>query len=341
MHGQSRWVHLVNSYEPASGTGRRKKPAKPPADSEKLASSSDSGTTDQQDSYSSSERTAKAPAQSVSGKGDALSSLDDSVDEINEKAKEAVQETVEKSSERVGSVTEPVGEEKPGPGEKDNAPSDAEYEEIELPDESSEDAWAEVYEEGMEEEPSPRRAKKRSHTGSIIAMFIVLLFLLLWTMLAPSVLSETQTTYKTWEPNLYLGQYEGSRNLWAGNMTWGVAIRGPSVASVGTAIDFSVLVTKVSERPSSWFVRGTSLSLRNASVYVHDANDTYLGSASDWRVTDLGLLATVPIAFDHPGEFDLYLYVKFLVVVDMRIGFLPLNAVQVPQIDFDVPIIVS
>jgi hypothetical protein len=335
-------VHVVNSDEPVSGPSRRRKPTKPPADSEELAAPSDSGTADRQASYTSSKRTAEAPAASVPEEGGALPSLGHGVGDILDRAKEAVQGAVEKPSERARSVTEPVGDEKPVPDEKDIAPSDAEYDEVGAPDQSSEDAWAEVYEEAMdEEEPPPKRPKKKGHTGSIIVVFIVLLFLILWTLFAPSVLSETQTAYKIWEPNLYLGEYEGTRDIWAGNMTWGIAIRGPSGASVGTAINISVLVTKVSERPGNWFFRGTSISLKNVSVYIHDADNTYLGSMSDWRETALGLLASVPITFDHPGDYDLYLYVKFLVVMDMRVGFLPLEAVQVPQIDFDVPITVA
>jgi len=47
------------------------------------------------------------------------------------------------------------------------------------------------------------------------------------------------------------------------------------------------------------------------------------------------------VSFDYPDSYYLYVYVKFLVTMDMRIGFLPLESVEIPQAYLDVPIVVS
>jgi hypothetical protein len=244
---------------------------------------------------------------------------------------------LELSSEKPGIV---APEEEPPPPPPEPEPAPAAKKEPEAPE--NESAWIEDYEEHIngEELPPPRRKKKR-HMGLIIVLVAIIIFMIVWTLFTPNVMPETGSAYQTWEPTLYLGDFEGYRDMWAGNMTWGVAIRGQDAVMNHTVLNISVLITKVDEKPGNWFFQGTSVSLKNVSIYIDDENETYLGSMSDWTETDLGLLATVPVSFNKSGEYYLYVYVKFMVFEDMRIGFLPLEALQIPRAYLDVPIMVT
>jgi hypothetical protein len=245
---------------------------------------------------------------------------------------------LELSSEKPGIV---APEEEPPPPPPEPEPAPAARTEPEAPEDES--AWIEDYEEHIngEELPPPKPKKKRRHVGSIIVLVAIIIFMIVWTLFTPNIMPETGSAYETWQPTLYLGEFEGYRDIWAGNMTWGVAIRGEDATTNGTALNISVLVTKVDERLGNWFFQGTSVSLKNVSIYIDDEDETYLGSMSNWTKTDLGLLATVSITFDQPGEYYLYAYVKFMVFMDMRIGFLPLEAVQITRAYLDVPILVT
>jgi hypothetical protein len=59
--------------------------------------------------------------------------------------------------------------------------------------------------------------------------------------------------------------------------------------------------------------------------------------------SDLGFgkTARVPVSFDSPGNYSLYVSVKFLVYGVMRIGFIPVKAVSVQQVFLDSPIEVT
>ena len=247
---------------------------------------------------------------------------------------------LELSSEKPGIVA-PEEEPPPPPPEPETEPAPAAKKEPEAHEDES--AWIEDFEEHIngEELPPPRPRKKKRHLGSIIVLAAVIIFLVVWTLFTPNIMPETGSAYETWEPNLYLGDFEGYRDIWAGNMTWGVAIRGQDATTVDTPINISVLITKVHEKPGNWFFQGTSISLKNVSVHIDDLNETYLGSMSEWTETSLGLVATVPISFNKSGEYELFVYVKFMVFMDMRIGFLPLEAVQIPRAYLDVPIVVT
>jgi hypothetical protein len=125
-------------------------------------------------------------------------------------------------------------------------------------------------------------------------------------------------------------------------MTWGLAIRGPDNAAVGEAITISVLVTKIYEKPGNWFFEGAGISLKNVSVFEYnDTDDTFLASMTDWTDSDLGPVAKITVVFDQPGTYDIFVYAKFLVNMDMKIGFLPLESVQVSRAYLDVPIVVA
>ena len=241
---------------------------------------------------------------------------------------------LELTSEKPG--TEAVEEElPPPPPEPEPEPEAAEPKDFEY-----EHSWDEDYEEHIDgkELPPPKPDKKRGY-GGLIVIIIIILILILWTVFSPKILPEVGSTYVESHHYANLGNYVGDRDIWAGEMVWGVAISGPSNATVGETIDITVMVTKISEKPGNWFFEGTAVSLRNVSFY--DENGTFVAEMSNWTSEDIGLVATVPVSFDYPDSYYLYVYVKFLVTMDMRIGFLPLESVEIPQAYLDVPIVVS
>jgi hypothetical protein len=102
---------------------------------------------------------------------------------------------------------------------------------------------------------------------------------------------------------------------------------------------FTVLVTKVYERPGNWFFRGTSVDLKNVSLFKSDG--TYLASMSNSSDLGYGVSATLSFNFTESGTYELSVYVKFMVYEMMRIGFMPLETVQVtPGVDLE-PIVIS
>lgn len=201
--------------------------------------------------------------------------------------------------------------------------------------------WEEAYEELIVPEEPPRRPRKKRfrHWGGVTALAVVLVILLLWTLLSPQVLGPVGDTYVRSPTYAAWGNYTGTRDLWAGTTTWGVSIRGLSNSSGNASIDLGVLVTKVSESTGNWFFRGTGIELRNISAY--DENDTFLGAMTNHTDLGYGVLAYLPITFPGPGSYWVYVKVKFLVSEVMRIGFLPLEAVQVEKVWIDFPIQVS
>ena len=235
-------------------------------------------------------------------------------------------------------VPEEIEEEPPPP------PPEPEPEPAEPPeprDLDYERAWEEDYEEHIDGEdlPPPKPRKKKRKVGGIIFLLIVLIILLLWTMFSPKLLAEVGDTYITSPQYANLGNYTGTRDIWAGEIVWGVAFSGPDSTTVGATFTLSVLVTKVYEKPGNWFLKGTSITLKNVSFY--DENDVCVGTMSDWTREPFGCLATVPVKLNEQGGIFLYAVIKFLVFVDMQIGFLPLETVEISQAYLSVPIIVS
>ena len=331
----------LSPEEPSQAPSKRK-PTKPLEGSGQELAPSETESVSGEASVTAAERSAEAAVGQTSEGGSGSSGIGHTMDDLYGKAKAEVEGTVEKEAARTKAVMSGLKEKEPEPITRDVSSVSGEVEEAEPSGQSAEEAWIEDYDEHINgKELPPPRPKKKRHVGSIVVLVAIIIFLIVWTLFTPNVMPETGSAYETWEPNLYLGDFEGYRDIWAGNMTWGVAIRGPDATTVGTPINISVLVTKVDEKPGNWFFQGTSVSLKNVSVHIDDLDETYLGSMSEWHETDLGLLATVSISFDQPGEYYLYVYVKFMVFMDMRIGYLPLEAVQVPRAYLDIPILVT
>lgn len=202
------------------------------------------------------------------------------------------------------------------------------------------DAWKEDYEGLIEPEPVKRRRKPPfRHWGSVIVLVIVLIILVAWTVASPSVLESVGDTYVTSGVYAKWGNYTGVRDIWSGNVTWGVSIRGTPTSPDNRSIELKVLVTKVSETTSSWFLRGTSIEMRNVSAY--DENGTLLGTMIGHADLGYGAEATVPISFSESGTYLVFVKIKFMVYETMRIGFLPLETVQIEKAWIDFPIAVT
>jgi hypothetical protein len=208
-------------------------------------------------------------------------------------------------------------------------------EEEELAPKPERDEWAEDYEEHIDaQESPPRKPKKRRKWGGVIVLTVIVIFLIIWTLLSPKVIPQSGDTYLRSDEYASLSGYSGNVDTYAGNATWAVSVGGEDSTSVGVQLNLTVLVTKVFEKTSSFWFRGTGIELQNASVY--DEDGTFLAKMSDEENTGFGPLATVPVSFDETGDHELYAYVKFLVYADMRIGFLPVKAVEIESEHFTI-----
>ena len=217
------------------------------------------------------------------------------------------------------------------PTEEVNAPPPP-PDESEKPDD--EDIWKEDYDELVEPE-KPIKPRRHIRWGGVVVVAIILI-IIVWTVMSPEILPVEGDTYISSPSYANLGDFTGYRDIWAGNTSWGLSISGPTNGSVNEQMQFMVLLTKVSERPGNWFLRGTSIDLRNVSIFLKDG--TYLGSMSNQTDHGFGISATVPVTFTGPGSFDLYVHAKFLVYEVMRIGFIPLEMENIDEADFGMSI---
>ncbi len=199
-----------------------------------------------------------------------------------------------------------------------------------------ETVWEEDYDELVEPEKPTIKPKKKGHWGGIIVAIVVIIILVVWTIMSPKILPAQGETYIRSPAYASLGDFTGYRDIWAGNTSWGVSISGPANGTVNQPMQFMVLLTKISEKPGNWFLRGTSMDLRNVSVHLMDG--TFLGAMTNQTDLGFGISATVPVTFTSPGSFELYIHAKFLVLEVMRIGFIPLEMVNIPEADFDITI---
>jgi len=200
--------------------------------------------------------------------------------------------------------------------------------------------WDEAYEDLVETEPPPKRKRKRfSHWGGVTALAVILVLLLIWTILSPPVLGPVGETYVRSPKYSDWGNYTGTRDLWAGTTTWGVSLRCISASEGNATLDLGVLVTKISESTGNWFFRGTGITLKNVSAY--EENGTFLGAMTNHSDLGYGVQAFLPIEFPASGAYWVFVKVKFLVSEVMRIGFLPLENVQVEKVWVDIQIHVT
>lgn len=232
----------------------------------------------------------------------------------------------------------------PEPAAAPEAPADEGAQVTEPPPfeaEEKEEEWIEEYERETEQK---RPQKQRSYGGVILATIIVV-FIIVWTLMSPPILSQVGTAYVNSDQYANLGGGIGSRDIYwlgtaihVGNTTWGVSIGGEQNVSAGQAAEFTVLVTKVSERTGNWWFRGTSIVLKSADLYITGGD--LVGSMVNKTKLSFGQLGTLSATFDDPGTYDCTVLLRFEVYEMMRIGFIPLENVDF-EVELDVPIIAS
>lgn len=200
-----------------------------------------------------------------------------------------------------------------------------------------EGAWKEDYEDVIEPseeeaqaaETATKEKPKKTHWVGIMTVIVIIVLLLLWTLLSPKVMSTQGTTYLDSPRYANLGNFTGTRNIWTGDVSWGVSVSGTNNTTAETSINIEVLITKVSERPSNFFFRGLGISVTNCTLW--DLNGTYIAKFSTVQDLGFGKMATITTKFPA-GEHDLYVSVKFTEYEVMRLGFIPLESVQVEKV---------
>ena len=219
-------------------------------------------------------------------------------------------------------------------------PTDATEASAKMPEQ---DIWREDYEGLIEpEKPSKPRHDGKVPWGGITITLVLVVLLVAWTILSPSIMPQQGDTYTRSPIHASWGNYTGYRDIWAGNVTWGVSVSGHATSAGNLSVEITVLVTKVSERPGNWFFRGTAISLKNVSVYVGPLdNATLLASMTSATDHDYGVSATIPATFGGPGVYEILIKARFMVYEVMRIGFIPLESVNVYPVYLDSPVVVS
>jgi|GEM_PF-1762752 len=209
-----------------------------------------------------------------------------------------------------------------------------------------EGAWKEDYDDMVEpseeekaqaaEEDLPKKKPKKKHWVGIITVIVIIIVLLLWTLLSPKVLSPQGMTYVDSPKYASLGNFTGTRNIWTGDVIWGVSVSGTSNTTAGKPIELKVLITKVSERPGNFFFRGLGISVTNCTLW--DSNGTYIAKMSSVEELGFGKMATINTTLPA-GMHDLYVSMRFTEYEVMRLGFIPLEGVQVEKVSL-LPVIV-
>jgi hypothetical protein len=235
------------------------------------------------------------------------------------------------------SLEEPDATQEPVPSSQEAAPA-------ETAGEPEEDVWKEDYEELIEPEKRPKpRGHRKTPWGAILTTLAIVVALVVWTLLSPGVMPQQGDIYTRGSSiHASWGNYTGYRDIWVGNTTWGVSVSGHATSAGNQSVEITVLVTKVNERPSNWFFRGTAISLRNVSVYAGaEDNATFLASMTNVTEHDYGISVTLPATFGDPGIYEIFIKVRFMVYEVMRIGFIPLESVNVPPFYLDSEVVVS
>ena len=213
-------------------------------------------------------------------------------------------------------VTEPPEIEEPVSEPTEEAPVEEEYEEL------------------IEPEKTKKPRKKRNHLGAIITAIAVLIVLVLWTVLSPRIMPAEGTTYIDSETYANLGSFNDTLKSWAATTTWGISAGTPSgtisensaTVPANETITLLVLVSKVSERPGNFWFRGTAVSITNMTL-LDASTGVIVTTMTNKSHLGYGEVATLKFSLG-PGHYNLKLTGQFLVYVDMRIGFLPVEKVS-------------
>jgi len=199
----------------------------------------------------------------------------------------------------------------------------------------------EQYEELIEPE-KPRKIRKPrgrpKHLGAIITVVVILIILIVWTLVSPKILPSVGVTYVESPVYANLANFSAEHQSWAALTEWGISVSGPDNVSANETFTLQVLVTKISEEPRNFWFRGTAITL--TSMTVIDENGTVLSSMSNKSDHQYGKLATISLSIKDPGSYVLKVTGQFLVYVDMRIGFLPVEKINLAPLELN-PIVVG
>lgn len=231
----------------------------------------------------------------------------------------------EPGAEREPEAATPTTEEAPAP-----AP-EAEQVEEPVPAPEEERTTEEEYEELIVPEKPLKPRKKRKHIGAIITVVIILIILVIWTLASPKILVQQGRTYVDSPEFANLGNFTGYHNSWAANTTWGISVSGEDNVTVNETFSLQILVTKVSERPSNFWFRGTAITVTNMTVLNESGRIlAMLGDKSD---LGFGKAGTLDLSLNSTGNHTLKVTVQFLVYIDMRIGFLPVEKINLEPLE--------
>ena len=206
--------------------------------------------------------------------------------------------------------------------------------------------WIEEYErEGRRVKPrKEREAPRRILRWVVLAAVIVIL--VVWTLISPSIMPASGTTYIDSEATANLGSETFTQDIGivaslisAGSATWATSVSGDFNATVDERAVFQVTVSKVSEDSGGFWFMGTDISLRNVSFYLDD-DDTLIGWMTDKEELSDRSVGDVHATFTELGPHKCYVVLRFSVYEIMRIGFLPADKVSMTMGLSD-PIVVS
>jgi hypothetical protein len=194
--------------------------------------------------------------------------------------------------------------------------------------------WIEEYErEGRRVKPRKEREEPRRVLRWIV-LAAVIVVLVMWTLISPSVMPATGTTYTTSYATANLGSEAFAQDvriaaslISAGSTTWAICMSGDSNATADEDAVFQVMVVKISEDSGGFWFMGTDISLRNVSFYSED--DALIGWMTDKEEKSDRSIGEVHVTFSEVGVHDCHVTVKFSVYEVMRIGFLPADKMSI------------
>ncbi len=238
-----------------------------------------------------------------------------------------------------------MGSENPGDEGSEVPPADSEKApevDVEEPvtEPSEEPSTEEQYEELVEPEKPSKPRKKRKHLGAIITVAVILIILLVWTILSPGIMPVEGDLYINSSTYANLGSFNQTLSSWAATTNWGVSVSGPSNVSANQTLTFLVLISKVSEKPSNFWFRGTAITITNMTI-IDSESGRILTTMANKSDLGYGKLATLKLSFASPGSYALSVTGQFLVYVDMRIGFLPVEKINLEPFKLTKDVVVS
>lgn len=196
--------------------------------------------------------------------------------------------------------------------------------------------WIEEYErEGRRVKPRKEREKPRRILRWIV-LAAVIVILVVWTLISPSIMPSSGTVYIDSDETANLGSEVFPQNVRVvaslvsvGSTTWAVSVAGDPNVVINEDVVFQVMVSKVSEESGGFWFMGTDISLRNVSFYTDD--DSLIGWMTDKEELSDRSVGEVHATFTEPKPYDCYVVLRFSVYEIMRIGFIPADKVSITQ----------